>query len=55
MWGVYEESKEVHVIPCDMNGNIEEPHTIDCFCVCVPECIAIGEDGRLIINHNKEN
>jgi len=55
MWGVFETSKEVHIIPCDESGDKEEPHVIDCFCFCCPECISIGEDGRLIITHNMEN
>ena len=54
MWGVYETEKEIHIIPLDKKGNTEPPHTIDCFCFCEPICEFIGEDGRLIINHNKE-
>ena len=55
MWGVYELTEEIHVIPCDGDGNIESPHEMDVFCFCFPECNHIGEDGRLIIEHNKEN
>lgn len=55
MWGVYEELAEIHIIPCDKEGAIKDPHTINCFCYCNPECKEIGEDGRLIIVHNIEN
>ena len=55
MWGIYKHEKEIHIVPCLNDGKIEKPHKIDIFCFCCPECIKIGDDGRLIINHNKEN
>jgi len=55
MWGVYETEFEVHVVPTDKDGYAVEPHILDLFCFCEPYCKQIGEDGRLIIEHNTEN
>ena len=52
MWGVYERKDSVHIIPCDESGVMFEGHECELLCVCRPEIIEIGEDGRWIINHN---
>lgn len=53
MWGVFEQETEVHVIPCDKEGLLLRPHAIDDLCICRPEIVEVGEDGRLIISHRE--
>ena len=53
MWGVYECEDSVHIIPCDKEGIMYNPHIIDDFCLCRPEALDWGEDGRLILNHHE--
>jgi len=55
VWGVFESEKDIHVIPMQDADHILPPHILDDFCVCHPEVIEIGEDGRLIISHNSIN
>jgi len=54
-WGVFDQSISIHIIPCDENGAILYPHTINEFCYCHPTCVETKENERLIINHNQIN
>ena len=55
MWGVFETEESIHCIPCDENGYLIHGHTVNDFCICYPEVVAIGEDERIILNHNQIN
>ena len=55
MWGVFEYDESVHIIPCDKEGVKYPPHVGHQECPCQPELIELGEDGRMIFNHNQMN
>ncbi len=51
MYGVFplEDSNDTHVVECDEDGMIKEPHTLDAFCVCEPEVEDV--EGFLLFTH----
>ena len=49
-YGVFQtDDGKVHVIPCDVDGNILMPHVVGEQCTCYPE---EHEDDERIIVHN---
>jgi hypothetical protein len=53
-WGVKEndDKKEIHVLPCDQNGIILNPHITDMLCGCNPS-VEKTSNGIFIIIHNE--
>jgi hypothetical protein len=50
-WGVFDWIPgEMHVVPCSMNGIMQEGHILDISCFCEPEIF----EGSIISHRNME-
>ena len=54
-YGIFATDTSIHVIPCECNGDIKEPHIIDELCPCCPEIEQDGKDEKFLVIHNDEN
>lgn len=55
MYGVFVGEIDIHVVPCDKDGYILHPHTLDGFCVCDPDVQEENAIGGFLVVHNTEN
>ena len=47
-WGVFEDGETIHVAPCNEDGTLAAPHTLDDFCDCGPVAEDVGNNYFLI-------
>lgn len=53
-WGVFDTSKDVHVVPCADSGDMKPCHVLERQCWCDP-IIEIKPGARPLIVHHEEN
>jgi len=46
--------EEVHIIPCDTDGNLLKKHEIEVTCACHPsvKIIEVSGEYRVLVSHN---